>query len=232
MTSTAPFYWHYAGRVPYQEAWKWQKALRELRIEKKIPDSILLLEHPPTITLGRLRGEESLKLPQQTLEERGVTVIRSDRGGDATLHAPGQLVGYLIVDLHERQTTLPTFVEDLAKVFIEFLEEHDVKARYDNDFPGVWVKNEKIVAFGFHLKKDVTMHGFAFNIQTDLSFFDLIVPCGLSHRGVCSLLGLQPEKQQITPATAAEQLAKSIAKALGLQPQQHVLPELLDSEAL
>lgn len=180
--------WKFLGQAPYAEAWEMQRELRERRIAGDIPDTILLLEHPPTITLGRLRGEESLRLTQTELEERGVTVVRSDRGGDATLHAPGQLVGYLIVNLRERRLRLPDFVEGIANVMIRYLnEKHDVSARYDSDFPGVWIDHNKITAFGFHLKQDVTMHGFAMNLSTDLSLFDLIVPCGLQNKGVASL---------------------------------------------
>ncbi len=210
--------WHYWGKLPYQEAWLQQKEFRKRRIAGEIPDTLMLLEHPPTITLGRLRGEKSLQASEKDLLEQGVTVIRSDRGGDATLHAPGQLVGYLIVNLHERRISLPRFVETLAGVFITYLrKEHRVDAHYDTTFPGVWIGSDKIVAFGFHLQEDVTMHGFAFNLSTHLPLFDLIVPCGLQQKGVASLQ--QYTETPPTPEAIAPLLAHSIASSLGLVAQ-------------
>lgn len=216
--------WDYLGQVSYTEAWEMQRDLRERRIAGEIPDTLLLLEHPPTITLGRLRGEESLRAPQSSLEEQGITVVRSDRGGDATLHAPGQLVGYLIVNLHQRKFTLPRFVESMADVMIQFLRErYGVVARYDSDYPGVWVENNKIVAFGFHLKRDVTMHGFAMNLSTDLPLFDWIVPCGLQGKGVASLA--QFVENPPSCEEAAPIIAEGIAERLGAVTRTFQRPE-------
>lgn len=207
--------WKYWGEVPYQEAWEQQKRLRRQRIAGEVPDTLMLLEHPPTITLGRLRGEESLRASKDELVREGITVIRSDRGGDATLHAPGQLVGYLMVHLRERKLSLPQFVEALADVFVVLLQsEFGVKAHYDKKFPGVWIGERKIVAFGFHLQEGVTMHGFAFNISTHLPFFDRIIPCGLEQKGVASLQQYTanvPASRELAPL-----LARAIAEALGL----------------
>lgn len=218
--------WCYLGQVPYETSWQWQKILREQRIAGTIPDTLLLLEHPPTITLGRLRGEESVLLSSEQQTHTPVAIIRSDRGGDATLHAPGQLVGYLIVNLRERNLSLPVFVETIAQVVISYLRQsHGIEAHYDPKYPGVWVGNNKITAFGFHLHQDVTMHGFAFNLSTDLSLFQWIVPCGLVQKGVTSLAQLG-----ILPPSCAElspQLATGIARVLSLEPFHH--PGLLQS---
>lgn len=208
--------WHHLGVVPYKQAWEWQKTLRQRRIEGVIDDQLLLLEHPATITLGRLRGEESLRHSVEQLAAQEVTVIRSDRGGDATLHAPGQMVGYMIVNMTALGFTLPRFVEALAGVFVTYLQGFGVEAAYDPDFPGVWVGDEKIVAFGFHLQKGVTMHGFAMNLHTDLSLFDLIVPCGLHQKGVTSLAKLS-QGETPTVAEASQAIAEGIAQVLGLQ---------------
>lgn len=214
MTSPDPILrWAFLGQVPYEQAWRWQKQLRQQRIAGEIEDTLLLLEHPPTITLGRLRGEKSLRHPVDTLATQGVTVIRSDRGGDATLHAPGQLVGYLIVDLNQRQRKLPVFVEQLAEAFIAWLASLHIEAHYDTKYPGVWVGDKKIVAFGFHLEKNVTMHGFALNLHTDLALFDLIVPCGIQDKGVTSSA---QEGQTVTLANAAQALAPRLAQSIGL----------------
>ncbi len=210
-------HWNYLGQIPYEKAWELQKELREHRIADEIPDTLLLLEHPPTITLGKNRGEASLQVPPTLLQKRGVSLIRSDRGGDATFHGPGQLVGYLIFDIEQARLSLPQFVEKIAQVFIDFLAEFGISAHFDLDFPGVWVGPQKIVAFGFHLRKGVTMHGFAFNVSTELSFFDLIIPCGLKEKGVASLASLQPTSratpQSIAPLIA-EKLAHSFQKKL------------------
>jgi lipoyl(octanoyl) transferase len=218
--------WDFLGTVPYTDAWHLQKQLREERIQGLIQDHLLLLEHPATITLGRLRGEESLRESSEQLEERGVTVLRSDRGGDATLHAPGQLVGYCIVDLNQRKLTLPAFVETLAEGFVSLLAKRGVTAHYDSDFPGVWVGERKIVAFGFHLKQNVSMHGFAFNLHTDLGLFDLIVPCGLQHRGVASLRQEQADSTE-TPGSIAEEVARTLASRISLPAVQTSLKERL-----
>lgn len=192
-----PLEWSFLGCLPYQEAWERQKEERRKRIAGEIEDQLLLLEHPATITLGRLRGEASLRQPIEVLEAEGVAVIRSDRGGDATLHAPGQMVGYLIVDLGKRGWPLPTFVEIVAGAFVSLLQEGGIQASYDPKAPGVWVEEAKIVAFGFHLVQGVTMHGFAFNVTTDLRLFDRIVPCGLADKGVTSLLRLGEESPSL-----------------------------------
>ncbi len=209
--------WTYAGTLPYLLAWEHQKQLREQRIQGQIPDTLLLLEHPPTITLGRLRGEQSLRQDTETLASQGVSVIRSDRGGDATLHAPGQLVGYLIVDIGKHQLSLPVFVETIAAAIISYLQGFSLDPFYDPQYPGVWLGTHKIAAFGFHLHQGVTMHGFALNLQTPLPLFDLIVPCGLAHKGVASLQQSFP--QAPNPAEAAQPIALAIAHALHLTPQ-------------
>ncbi|MCB9637844.1 MAG: lipoyl(octanoyl) transferase LipB [Myxococcales bacterium] len=210
--------WTTPGLVPYQEAWAWQKELRQQRIQQQIPDTLLLLEHPPTITLGRLRGEQSLLLSPQLLEQKGVELIRSDRGGDATLHAPGQLVGYLIVNLKDRKLSLYPFVEKIAGAIISYLQGFDLDARYDEKYPGIWIKDQKITAFGLHIHRDVTMHGFALNLQTDLDLFQLLVPCGLVGKGVASLHQTFP--QAPSPQEAAAPIALAIAEALHLEPRR------------
>lgn len=218
--------WRFLGEVPYVQAWDWQRELRQLRIAKTIENQLVLLEHPATITLGRLRGEKSLLHSNTALEEQGVTVVRSDRGGDATLHAPGQMVGYLIVDLTALGLALPVFVERIAGAFIDYLKTLGIKAHYDTKYPGVWVGTNKVVAFGFHIQKGVTMHGFAFNIQTELELFDLIIPCGLQQRGATSVQALLRDTQRPIPnmQEAAQAIAEGIACRLDLQ-ERHT-PEL------
>ena len=214
--TTHPLAWDNLGVVPYEEAWTKQKSLRAQRIEGKIPDTMLLLQHPPTITLGRLRGEKSLRKSIETLETEGVHVVRSDRGGDATLHAPKQLVGYLIVHLRDRK--LPQFVEAIAGAFCAYFSSFGLNAYYDHKYPGVWIGNNKIVAFGFHLHQNVTMHGFACNIDTDLSLFDLIIPCGLNDKGVTSLV--KETQKDIAIEDVVTPIAVSIADALGQRPDR------------
>jgi len=220
--------WTFLGQRPYIEIWEMQRSLRQKRIQGEIADRLLLLEHPATITLGRLRGEESLRRSVEQLEEEGITVIRSDRGGDATLHAPGQIVGYLIVDLGKRGMGLPLFVETIAGALASVLASFGIQASYDPKFPGLWIGKDKIAAFGFHLLQGVTMHGFAFNLATDLRLFDRIVPCGLQDKGVTSLARACRERGDLlalpTVAALAPGLAEAIAGGLGLSCIARPLP--------
>ncbi|MEM1007567.1 MAG: lipoyl(octanoyl) transferase LipB [Myxococcota bacterium] len=210
--------WCFLGEVPYRDAWALQKQLRHQRLQQEIPDTLLLLEHPPTITLGCLRGEQSLHQSPEQLRKQGLSVIISDRGGDATLHAPGQLVGYLIVNLAQRQQRLPHFVRHLASAIIRFLRRFDIDAHYDHVHPGVWIQQQKIAAFGFHLKQNITMHGFALNLHTDLALFEHITPCGIQDRGVTSLAQHIPNAP--TPQQAAPILIQDLQHALHLQTQR------------
>ena len=175
--------------VSYREALDLQKHLVELRKSNEIPDQLLLLEHPPVITLGvKTRNDRShVVATPATLEEEGVEVFESGRGGDVTYHGPGQLVGYPIMDLRPDRCDVHRYVRDLEEVLIRVAAHFGVTAGRSNGLTGVWVGDDKLAAIGVRIARWVTSHGFALNVSTNLAHFNLIVPCGIVDRGVTSL---------------------------------------------
>jgi len=183
------------GSVPYEEALKWQYELVEKRRSGLIEDTLILLEHPPVLTTGRRQQEHNILVDTDAL---GVPVIKTNRGGEVTYHGPGQLVGYLIVDLSAFSRKVKQFVFNLEDVFVQFLErEYAIRAERHDKHRGVWVGDSKITAIGLAIEREITMHGFAFNINTDLSHFNWIVPCGIQDKGVTSLEKLTGKKQDM-----------------------------------
>jgi len=187
------------GLVEYSEACRLQKSLLARRLEGDTGDTLLLLEHPPTITVGRAGKLENILATQSELAEKGVTVFFTDRGGDVTYHGPGQLVGYPIIDLRERSRDIHSYLHNLEEVLIRTLADFSVKAGRDKTHSGVWVGNKEIAAIGIKVKRWVTMHGFALNVNVDLEPFSLINPCGFCDRKAASLSALT---SQYVPRTA------------------------------
>lgn len=153
----------------------------------RIPDQLLLLEHDPVFTLGRNARRENILLAETALGERGIEVHETGRGGDVTYHGPGQVVGYPILELGPDRRDVHRYVRDLEEVMIRTCADYGVAAGRVAGLTGTWVGNEKIGAIGVRIARWVTSHGFALNVSTDLSAFDLIVPCGIRDRGVTSL---------------------------------------------
>jgi lipoyl(octanoyl) transferase len=177
------------GLVPYAEAVDLQKALVEERRADRIPDTLLLLEHPHVITLG-VKARNTLANVRADEAQRtamGVELCESGRGGDVTYHGPGQLVGYPILDLNPDRRDVHRYVRDLEEVLIRTVGDFAVEAARVAGLTGVWTQEEKIAAIGIRISRWITSHGFALNVATDLSYFGLIVPCGISDRGVTSL---------------------------------------------
>ena len=173
------------GTVPYEEALKWQYELVEKRRSGEIGDTLLLLEHPPVLTTGRRDQSHNILIDAAS---RGVPVIRTNRGGEVTYHGPGQIVGYMIIDLSQFSRRVKQFVFNLEEVFVRLLNSgYGINAERHDKHRGVWVGNDKITAIGLAIEREITMHGFAFNVNTDLSHFNWIVPCGINDRGVTSL---------------------------------------------
>jgi len=163
-----------AGLVPYREALGWQRRLAQARILQQLPhDVLLLLEHPPVITLGRSAQ------PEHLLATGDIELAEVERGGDVTYHGPGQLVGYPILDLRGYRTDLHWYLRTLEGALIRGLQHLDIRADRHQRLTGVWTKGRKIASIGVHVKQWVTWHGFALNIMTDLAAFDRIVPCGI-----------------------------------------------------
>jgi lipoyl(octanoyl) transferase len=181
---------HALGRLPYGEAHELQRRLVEQRKREEIPDTLLLLEHPHVITLGRAAAWANVLVPPERRAELGVELHETGRGGDVTYHGPGQLVGYPILNLSPDRCDIRRYVRDLQEVLIRSVAHFGVEAgRHDEQNPnvGVWFNGEKLAALGIRVSRWVTMHGFALNVATDLDYFRLIVPCGIRDHGVTSL---------------------------------------------
>lgn len=167
-------------RMRYGEALELQRALAQARIDGTIRrDLLLLVEHAPVITLGRSTHQQHLASPAALLEAKGIEVFDIERGGDVTYHGPGQLVAYPIYDLTEHKCDLHWFLRRLEDVLIRTLDAFGILGERHEGFTGVWTGGRKIASIGIHVKQWVTWHGFALNVSTDLSYFDLIVPCGI-----------------------------------------------------
>lgn len=210
----------HAGVVPYALASEWQRDLHARRVKDEIPDVLLLLEHPHVYTLGRRFNREHLLVDEGVLASRGVEVHEADRGGSITYHGPGQLVGYPILDLKEKSRKVEERTHPDAIRYLRVLEEalirsvrpFGVVAMRREGMTGVWVGQAKLAAIGVHISRGVTRHGFALNVSTDLSFFEAMVPCGISDAGVTSLediLGSAPSVAQ-----ASDSVVASLSKLL------------------
>lgn len=179
---------HRLGQVPYRDALELQRALVEERRAKRIPDTLLLLEHSHVVTIGvRKGGAANIVATPARLAELGVEVFATGRGGDVTYHGPGQLVAYPILDLRPDRQDVHRYVRDLEDVMIRVCAEFHVAAARIPKLTGAWVGADKIGAIGVRISRWITSHGIAFNVTTDLDYFKLIVPCGISYRGVTSL---------------------------------------------
>ena len=177
------------GTVPYAEALALQRALVETRRASRISDLLLLLQHPPVITLG-VRGDggrSHIRASGDCLAEMGVDISETGRGGDVTFHGPGQIVGYPIVDLRPDRCDVHRYVRDVEEVMIRTCADYGIVAGRIGGLTGTWVGADKIGAIGVRISRWITSHGFAFNVSTDLDYFDLILPCGIADRGVTSL---------------------------------------------
>jgi len=174
----------YLGLVPYGEAHELQKELVEKRKADEIPDTFLLLQHPHVITLGRAADRANILADEATRAHFGVELHETGRGGDVTYHGPGQLVGYPILKLLPGRQDIRRYVRDLQDVLVRAARDFGVEAEpRGGDFVGVWVGDAKLAAIGIRISRWVTMHGFAFNVTTDLNYFQLIVPCGIKAEG-------------------------------------------------
>jgi lipoyl(octanoyl) transferase len=167
------------GVMPYGEALELQRRLAEDRIAGRVPDTLLLLEHPPVITLGRGTRQSSLPIDPEALRRRGIDVFEIERGGDVTYHGPGQLIGYPIIDLQQHKPDLHWYLRQLEATMIAALATFGIEAGRNQGYTGVWTGGRKIASIGIHVRQWVTWHGFALNVTTDLSPFSLIVPCGI-----------------------------------------------------
>jgi lipoyl(octanoyl) transferase len=168
------------GRLAYGEAHALQRELVEKRKLGEIPDQLLIVEHPHVITMGRNGRQENMLASEEMLKRLGVAYYPTDRGGDVTYHGPGQIVGYPILDLREWKRDVVAYVRSIEQVIINTLGEVGIEAGRVQGATGVWVGGAKVCAIGVHISRWVTSHGFALNVDTDLRYFQYIVPCGLT----------------------------------------------------
>jgi lipoyl(octanoyl) transferase len=190
----------WCGRVPYTSALRLQLKISDLKKAGFERDVLLLLEHPPVITMGRSADRKNLLADQARLEERGVEVWETDRGGDITFHGPGQLVGYPILALQSGERDVRRYMRNLEESLIQTLAVFGLESTRSTGYTGVWIGSGKIAAMGVHISRWITRHGFALNVNTDLSFFDLIVPCGIAGKSVTSMqkqLGYRPNMTEV-----------------------------------
>ena len=192
------------GLTRYQDAWQLQRRMGD-EVRAGASPTLILLEHPPTYTLGARGLTRHLLASRELLAQRGAEVIESDRGGDVTFHGPGQLVAYPILDLRALGLGPVSYVRALEATAMRALATFDIDAARVAGRPGVWVGDAKIAAIGVRISRGITMHGFALNVSTDLSWFDAIVPCGIADAGVTSmqrLLGRAPAMHEVEDAVA------------------------------
>lgn len=193
------------GRIGYEEAFALQRELVEGRKQGLIPDQFLIVEHPHVITMGRNGQASNLLASPELLERAGVAFHQTDRGGDVTYHGPGQVVGYPIMDLRQWKRDVVAYVRAVEQVLINALAEFAIHAGRETGMTGVWVEGRKIAAIGVHISRWVTSHGFALNLDTDLSYFQYIVPCGLT-KPVTSMRteGVTCERSEVIEAIARQ----------------------------
>jgi lipoyl(octanoyl) transferase len=218
------------GPVEYGAAWELQRRVAAARKAGVVPEVLLLCEHPHVITLGRSGKMCNLRAPDQMLRQMGVSFFETNRGGDITYHGPGQLVGYPILNLAEIRRDVAWYVRSLEEAMIHATAEFGIASKRVSGRTGVWVDvpagsaaekegkdEEKLAAIGVHLSRWVTSHGFAYNVSTDLRYFDLIVPCGIAGKRATSLEKLLGRRVEIKEA--APRIATQLGELFGLEPR-------------
>ncbi len=188
------------GLMDYEKAWNLQHQLWSRRVEGKVPDLLLLLEHPHVITLGRRGNRSHLKVSPEILEGMKIPVFHVERGGDITYHGPGQMVVYPLLDLKDYGYRLIRYVDQLEEVILRVLRDFGIEGEKDPRNRGVWAEENKIASIGVAIKRWVSFHGFALNYETDLKYFDLIDPCGLVGEKMTSMartLGRPISREQL-----------------------------------
>ncbi|MCB0732298.1 MAG: lipoyl(octanoyl) transferase LipB [Ignavibacteriae bacterium] len=175
------------GLIDYKSAWDIQLEYHEKRRNNLVPDILFLCEHPNTYTLGKVAQKENLLYNEKDLKEKNIDVYEIDRGGDITYHGPGQVVGYAILNLENWKKDTHLYLRSLEEVIIKTNLNYGINSSRNEKFTGVWIENRKICAIGIKVSRWITMHGFAYNVNTQLNLFEGIIPCGISDKEVTSL---------------------------------------------
>jgi lipoyl(octanoyl) transferase len=217
------------GRTPYREAWDLQAELVSGLRDGYAPDTLLLLEHPHVFTMGKAASPDHLLWDESERARRHVDVVWSDRGGEATYHGPGQLVGYPILDLSHFELSIPQYVERLEQSLIDYLQDLGVDSEPgEPGLTGVWSGGEKVAAIGIKLNRSIVSHGFALNLTTDLGYFDGIIPCGHADKRPTSVEALTGK--QVEAPAAARDYAEHFSRVFGADVEwssaEKVLPNL------
>jgi lipoyl(octanoyl) transferase len=206
------------GRIAYGEALELQRGIAAARIAGDITeDVLLLLEHPPVVTLGRSSKGQHLTASPELLSARGVELFEVERGGDVTYHGPGQLVGYPILDLKRHKQDLHWYLRQVEEVLIRSLAAYGIPGERSTGYTGVWTRGRKIASIGVHARDWVTWHGFALNVTTDLSYFDLIVPCGISGV-VMTSIAREAARADVSMSEVEDAVERAAGDVFGLAP--------------
>jgi lipoyl(octanoyl) transferase len=213
--------------VPYREAVKLQRSVRERRIAEELPDTLLLLEHPPVYTRGRRARADELALGEDCYRARGIDIVDTDRGGRVTYHGPGQLVGYPIMRVADIGAHLRTMEAAIVAVLADYRTQGRSRCEEGPDYTGVWVGNRKIASIGVHVSRGISTHGFAVNVANDLDPFTWIVACGLPDVTMTSLERELPSDQTVDLEEFRERMAQRFCEAHGRR-LRLVSPERLD----
>ena len=208
----------YLEIVPYEAALKLQQGLMQARAEGRIGDVLLLLQHPSVFTTGRFEGEEDMVVPRERLAREGIAVFHTNRGGGATYHGLGQLVGYPIINLREDGLGVREYIQKLEAVIIKLLLALGIQGHRVAEYPGVWVGEKKVCSIAVHVSRSVTTHGFALNVTNDLRYFRYIRPCGLAGEAMTSVSELLGH--WVAMETIIEKLLACFSEIFGLGCEQ------------
>jgi len=216
------------GLMDYGEAWDLQRRLWLGRVERKLPDLLLLLEHSHVITLGRRGNRSHLIVSPEILEAMKIPIFHVERGGDITYHGPGQMVVYPILDLKDYGYRLIRYVDQLERVILRVLKDFGIEGRRDTSNRGIWVGGDKIASIGVAIKRWVSFHGFSLNYETDLKYFDLINPCGLLGQKMTTMSKILGTK--ISRESLAERIIFHFEEVFKKEWERKILSEVLISE--
>ena len=205
------------GTVPYEKALEYQESLLARRIAEEIQDSLILLEHPPTITTGRKGNTGNLLVREEYLKKHGISFIHASRGGDITFHGPGQIVGYPILNLKNHGMDIRNHLRMIEEMIIRTLRDFDIEGRRTDGVTGVWVKRSKIASIGIAIRKWVTYHGFALNVSTNLDYFDLILSCGITDVRITSIGSWLGNKESVRMDDVTQSVIKNFMGVFGFE---------------
>ncbi len=213
------------GQQDYYEAWNTQKTLHAKRVDGAIGDILLLVEHDPVITVGKSGKDSNILISESLLKEKGVGLYRIERGGDVTYHGPGQLVGYPIFNVKEKLAGIRSFIEKIEEVIIATLAQFNIEAEKKEKMIGVWVGTGKICSIGIAVKRWVSFHGFALNVNTDLKYFDLIHPCGFKNIKMTSMAEIL--EKEISMKAVKDAVKEEFGKIFENRVEERCLAEII-----